>query len=297
MNNPKPESNGGEKTTKPANRNAPWLIPPGVSKGNWDYVRAKQIASGYDEFLYSDPLTKVDWQIIDRYLPTVENMEPTEAPIVADFGCGTGRILSALLDCGYRGIGIDLSLPMLREFGNKTNENSSGKEEGVLRSAQHRSGKLILVNANLVELDGLKDDSVDHAVCMFSTLGMIKGAKHRAAFLAHVRRILKPGGQLFIHAHNVWYQLRHPGGVAWAFKNGWAHLTRKAEFGDRSANYRGLTNMFIHSFRKSEFKKTLQHNGFKKQNWFGVSPGNPNPIEKLPFASSLRLVGWIVVCE
>jgi len=304
--------NDPESGTKPRSGDSPrfnsggsrWQIPRGVTKGNWDYVRAKNIAGQYDQFLHDDPLTEVDWQIIDRYLPPLENQReslegdvisqaPFQAPLVADFGCGTGRTLAPLLRRGYRGVGIDLSIPMLTQFAKKTELESRLESDGAALEPAHPA----LLNANLCELDGLKDNSVDHSICMFSTLGMIAGSSNRASFLSHARRILKPGGLFILHAHNVWFQLRSPGGFRWAISNGWSRLRGEREFGDRMADYRGLRKLFIHSFRKKELQRNLVENGFSDLTWYGVSPGATEVLDSLPMASSLRLVGWIVVCR
>lgn len=268
---------------------ASWQIPRGVSKGNWDYVRARKIAEEYDEFLQDDPLTKVDRQIIDRYLPALDTDANLNSPLVADFGCGNGRTLLPIMNRGYRGLGVDLSFPMLENFAEK-----SATISGAAKNCT-------LMNANLVELDGLKDNSVDHGVCMFSTLGMIAGSHNRATFLQHARRSIKPGGQFIVHAHNVWFQLRHPGGTKWVLQSAFARLRCSAEFGDRVANYRNVNQLFIHSFRRRELQTALHECGFESQTWFGVKPNCselPKPISfKNPFSlRALKLVGWIVVC-
>lgn len=268
-----------------------------MTKGNWDYVRANQIAGQYDRFLHDDPLTVVDREIIDRYLRPVRNDlhsvdekgPASHPPLVADFGCGTGRTLAPVLERGYRGLAIDLSIPMLAQFAQKNSQACSGDSRDANR--------LVLLNANLCELDGIKDDSVDHAICMFSTLGMIAGAKNRALFLSHVRRILKPEGLFILHAHNVWFQLRSPGGIGWALSSAWSQIRGKGEFGDRTADYRGLRNLFIHSFRKHELGRALADHGLADQTWLGIKPGATTASEKFPMGSSLRLVGWIVVCR
>ena len=301
MNNPESSSKPTpSRTARHATSSSAWQIPRGVSKGNWDYVRANQIAEEYDQFLHDDPLTKVDRQIIDRYLhPVDENSAeiqrddpagvPPQAPLVADLGCGTGRTLVPLLQRGYRGLAIDLSMPMLTQFAQKNQTKKFG--------ASLQSGQLTLLNANLCELDGLKDNSIDHAVCMFSTLGMISGSSNRALFLEHVRRILKPGGLFILHAHNVWFQVRSRGGVKWALGNAWSRIRGDREFGDRTADYRGLRKLFIHSFRKNELRRALADQEFGDLTWYGIEPGATEVSERVGLGSSLRLVGWIVVCR
>lgn len=279
--------NGPQSQVSRNYKGASWQIPPGVPKGNWDYVRAGQIANAYDDFLRDDPLTEADWQILNRYLPgvdpKVESNTNSGQPVVADFGCGTGRSLEPLLDRGYSGLAIDLSIPMLRKFGEKVQNNTES------------SRSLIRVQANLVELDGISSESVDHAICMFSTLGMIQGADFRSQFLAHANRMIKPGGYFIVHAHNAVYQLTHRHGFRWGVKSALSHLMGKSEFGDRTATYRGVKDMFIHSFRKRELGQVLKHAGFDELQWFGISPGKSQLVDKVSWSSFCRLAGWIVV--
>ena len=315
LNTPEPNKHrtnrASQETRNSSSPTSAWQIPRGVSKGNWDYVRAGQIAEGYDQFLDGDPLNVIDRQIINRYLPALDSVKSTnqaiDPPIVADFGCGTGRTLLPLLNSGYRGVAIDLSIPMLAKLKEKFEINFSDPRNKRQEDLEHLpknaptkasgQGDLLMLQANLVELNGLADDSIDHGISLFSTLGMIEKATNRARFLQHVRRVIKPDGQFIVHAHNAWFQVRHPRGVRWAASSAWSQLRGTGDFGDRTATYRGVNQMFIHSFRKTELKQALENAGFKKQTWFGILPGATEPVEKFPLASFLRLVGWIVVCS
>ena len=71
------------------------------------------------------------------------------------------------------------------------------------------------LRANLVELGCIRSGAVDYGICMFSTLGMIRGRQNRRRVLAHARRILKPGGLFVLHVHNLWYNLFDPQGRLW----------------------------------------------------------------------------------
>ena len=276
---------------------ANWQIPRGVTASNWEYAQAKHISAGYDKFLLDDPLTMVDRQILDRYLPNRKEEGGENAnlnkPLIADFGCGNGRSLIPLLNRGYQGVGIDLSLPMLNAFQKKIGIDPN-KGTSVLKTGENGC---FWLQANLVELEGIVDGAFDHGLSLFSTLGMIRGNENRQVFLEHARRTIKPGGWFIIHAHNVWYQLRYPGGLRWALGNGIRAIRGKAEFGDRESNYRGINNMFIHSFRRRELLKSLSLAGFREFDWFGVSPHQDQPVDGLPMGQSLRLVGWVVACR
>ena len=50
---------------------------------------------------------------------------------------------------------------------------------------------------------------------MFSTLGMIRGRAARKQALGEAVRILRPGGRLALHVHNLLLNLRDPQGRSW----------------------------------------------------------------------------------
>ena len=279
-----------------------WQSPKGVTKGNFDYVRAHHIANNYDSFLKDDPLNDVDWQIIGRYLPELCAKKVQPPPIVGDFGCGTGRSLLPLIERGYRGVAIDLSIPMLKKLVEKSNQSRRRETKHVWLitdcwNAGQQPQKLVLVQSNLVELSGIQDQSLDHGVCMFSTLGMISGSENRMTFLKHARRVIKPDGYLIVHAHNVMNQLRHRNGIRWAAKSLFDHVLRKSEFGDRTATYRGVAQMYIHSFRRSEFRNALTSAGFEIHAWHAIPEQAESPPNRAVQKMGLDQVGWIAVCR
>ena len=154
---------------------AQWQIPPGLVPGTWDYIRGKQIAEGYDEFLHDDPLSELDSKLLEKYFPPTATA--SKDTWIADFGAGTGRSIIPLISHGYCGLAVDLSEPMLAKLRDKCQD-------------------AVCLKANLVELDFLASQSMDHAICLFSTLGMISGRDFRRQFLEHVRRIVKQVDQL-----------------------------------------------------------------------------------------------------
>jgi len=205
-------------------------------------------------------------------------VELENKPVVVEFGCGTGRTLIPLIERGYFSIGVDLSLPMLEQM-------SRNFLETFGHPPNHES--LISIQANFVELEGLADDCCDHGVCLFSTLGMIAGSNHRRRFLDHARRTICEGGVFVLHAHNLWQQLRHPGGWSW-FAGHVIDVARgRCELGDRFSRYRNISEMFIHSFRKRELESLLNDAGFNVETWHRVEDRQ----------QSTATVGWVLVCR
>ena len=178
-----------------------WQLPPGMTRGLWDYIHSRPIADDYDAYFAYNRLFQFDEQVVIRAL---QGRGVGPGSVVADLGCGTGRILIALGRLGLRGLAVDLSEPML----------------AVVRAkAQLEKLPIQCIRANLVQLESVADESVDGAVSLFSTLGMIRGRANRQRALQHACRILRPGRPFVIHVHNFWFNLWDPGGPWWVLSS------------------------------------------------------------------------------
>ena len=252
-----------------------WQLPPGVSRGTWDYVHSQSVADDYDDYFAFNSLFEFDEHVLAEFL------QPTG--LVADLGCGTGRALVPLVRKGHSGLAVDLSENMLRIVQEKADLDSLPIE---------------CVQANLVELDAIAENSVDHAICMFSTLGMIRGRANRRQALKHFRRILKPGGRFVLHVHNYWFNLRDPGGPGWLIKNLLvAPRSKEIELGDKWFPYRGVQNMYLHVFRWSELAADLADANFKIVERIPLDVARRHRLRWPWLFGALRTNGWIVVCE
>jgi SAM-dependent methyltransferase len=252
-----------------------WQLPRGVPRGLWEYAQSPQIASDYDSYFAENSLFEFDEQIL---LSTFER--PGR---VVDLGCGTGRALLPLLRQGLQGLAVDLSHHMLRQVAEK------GAAEGL---------RVDCLRANLVELDCVADGSIEYAMCMFSTLGMIRGRAHRRALLAHARRILKPQGRFVLHVHNFWHNLLDPGGPWWVLSSLLAAPFRSdEEVGDKFFHYRGIPNMFLHVFRPGELQRDLRWAGLAIERTIPLDAARRHPLRHPWLLGRIRANGWIVVCR
>ena len=256
-----------------------WQLPDGVSPGTWDYANQPAIATGYDEYFAGHPLFQLDQSLLLENLPPAENVGTT----VADLGCGTGRALAMLAEHGYRGLAIDLSQHMLQM---------------TLHKANDQQLPIVAVRANLVDLNGLRDACVDHAVSLFSTLGMVRGRRFRVEALRQTWRILKPSGCFILHVHNLWSAMYDPGGFLWHMKSWWTSRGQPdVDWGDRIYPYRGLPNMFLHNYRLSELKHDLHSAGFRIVRIYPVSRTAGEIFHGKRCLPRLRAGGWIAVCR
>ena len=141
---------------------------------------------------------------------------------------------------------------------------------------------------------------------------MIRHERYRRQFLEHARRILRPKGKFILHAHNVWSQLLDRGGIQWFAKHLVNVARKQNEFGDRFSDYRGIRNMFIHSFRKRELIRLLEQSHFSVQEIYHVTrtlldqiescnnddeAAMAQAIDETHGAGMLKTIGWIVVCQ
>ncbi|QJW99803.1 class I SAM-dependent methyltransferase [Frigoriglobus tundricola] len=160
-----------------------WQLPPGVDRGLWNYLHANEMVAGYDEQMRESPLARADIAFCERSF--------TPPGRLLDLGCGTGRLCAHFAAKGFDCVGVDLS-------------------EEMLAKARTNVPPASFLQANLVELTELPDQSFDSAACLFSTLGMVRGAGNRAKVMANAFRVLKPGGRFVLHVHNRFF-----GGLGW----------------------------------------------------------------------------------
>lgn len=254
-----------------------WQLPKGVTRGLWEYTHSSTIATDYDDFFEHHSLLKLDEELV-RNSVSYKNGE-----LIADLGCGTGRALVPLVRDGARGLAVDLSEHMLVEVRQKADEEDLPIE---------------CVLANLVDLQCLADDCVDHAICLFSTLGMIAEHSNRVTAVQHMRRIIKPGGRLVLHVHNYWAHLFDPGGIFAIVRNLIeSRFAGRAARGDRYFPYRGVPKMYLHSFTERELRELLHNNGFRQTKFNPLNETQSGPLRLPRLMRWIRASGWIVVCE
>lgn len=243
---PSASAQTGSTSTRQTDPRPQWRRPAGVAAGTWEYVGQRSIADHYDAFVADTPLCRLDLRILAELFT---GSRTPGGEIILDLGCGSGRAALPLATRGYAVVGIDLSQAMLEVLSSKSIQAAA---------------KLVLpLRANLVQLDCLADGTADHAVCLFSTLGMIQGRQHRRQMLRHVSRVVRPGGSLLVHVHHRWAALREHAGMTALAQSWWRSLRRRdCEFGDATYTYRGLERMFLHRFSRHELLQDLKRSGW-----------------------------------
>ncbi|WP_439620864.1 class I SAM-dependent DNA methyltransferase [Gemmata sp.] len=238
-----------------------WQLPQGVDRGLWDYLHAADMVAGYDEQMRASPLAGADVAFCERAFPTPGRL--------VDLGCGTGRLCAHFAGKGYDCVGVDLS-------------------DEMLARARESGARVEWVKANLVDLAELPAASFDYAACLFSTLGMVRGAENRAKVVANAFRLLKPGGRFVLHAHNRFF---HRLGRTRVLAQRWKTLVGSTSAGDitMSQAYGGAP-LTLHHFTQREVLGLLEAAGFAVRDVFATGDdGRP--------ATSTRVYGWLVLSE
>jgi SAM-dependent methyltransferase len=200
-----------------------------------------------------------------------------------DLGCGTGRLLLPFAKRGYWTLGVDLSEEMLRVVGEKAT---------AAEIAIHR------LRANVVELEGLRDQSFNYAACLFSTLGMIAGAAERRQVLAHAHRLMKPGGRFILHVHNRWFNVCHREGRRWLILNGLRALVGIEGAGDKHMPvHQGVAGLTLHLFTRGETVGLLRDAGFRILEIQPVSIQGDGRVRAPWWLGGLCAYGYLIAAE
>lgn len=266
-----------QKADDPASRARPadWELPAGVDRGLWDYVTDPGVARGYDAGLAGSALFRLDQQFVERHCPVTGRL--------IDLGCGTGRLLIALARRGNSVLGVDLSAEMLAVASEKA------RQAGV---------PVQMLRANLTELDCLAANCFDAAACLFSTLGMIRGADQRRRVVAHAHRLLKPGARLLLHVHNRWFNLWTRDGRHWLARNTLGALLGRTSAGDRLMPvHQGVANLTLHLFTHREVCRLLKSVGFRIVEVQPISLRSDGKVCCPWWLGKLRAYGYLIAAE
>lgn len=269
-----PDANAKPQAAKKA-MVADWQLPPGVSRGLWEYVHDPAIARGYDAALADTPLLGWDVDFVREHCPTPGRL--------LDLGCGTGRLSVGFAQQGYRCLAVDLSEEMLAVVGDKARAASVAIDRAKI---------------NLVDLSSLADASFDYAACLFQTLGMIAGAEARQQVVAHVLRLLRRGGVFVLHAHNLWFHLGTRHGRRLLLRNLREAILGREPLGDfLMPPHQGIGPMPMHLFRRGEVARLLRGTGFEIVEVRPV-PLGPSPRLSCPWwLPGLRSYGYLAAAR
>lgn len=232
------------------------------------------MALDYDRYFSGTRLFDFDVQVLDELLSVPGKL--------LDLGCGSGRHVVHFARRGFAVTGLDLSPHML-----------GVTREKLLKEGLHAE----LVQQDFCDLGAFEPDSFDYVVCMFSTLGLIRGRTNRLQALREVSRVLKPGGLYVCHVHNRWHNLYDPQGRLWLLKTYLTMPFQGYEVGDKiMENYRLIPRMYLHIFSVGEVRRMVRRAGLKLQEVIGLNRARDGRLASARLCS-IKANGFLVVAQ
>jgi alkylated DNA repair protein alkB family protein 8 len=176
--------------------------------------------------------------------------------LIADFGCGSGRHVSALVNCGCEVLAVDISPIMVK-----------------LCLSKFRGGdRYSLVNGVVCDIGFLpfKSCSIDHALCI-ATIHHIPTFKARLDSVNEIYRVLKRFGILILSAWAL-YQTRFIKLIPRMLLD--RVFGRVLEFGDVYIPWKSRNAVYMrfhHLFSRREFVKLCSSSKFSIAYIYGKS--------------------------
>ena len=263
-----------------------WQLPTGVDRGLWDYLNAADMVAVYDEQMRASPLAATDVAFCEKAFPIPGRL--------IDLGCGTGRLCIHFAEKNYECVGVDLSQEMLTKALENWERNRALTPQPPLPGGEGEwepggvgSATPAFLKSNLTEMTELPTASFEYAACLFSTLGMVRGAENRAKVIANAFRLLKPGGQFVLHVHN-----RYFGGLGGKQVFAQAAKLLVGQSGDITMTqaYAGAP-LTLHHFTKREAVRLLMACGFRVTEVLAVG------IDGKAAWPWWRVYGWLIHAE
>lgn len=271
----KPEKDVVTERHRESRRPADWELPVGVDRALWDYLNNDSVAYDYDTYFSEHNLLRLDREFLDRHF-----VRPGR---LLDLGCGTARLTIHFARRGFDAIGVDLSEKMLAVARQKF------QQEGL---------PAVLVKANICALDCFASESVDYAISMFSTLGMVIGSEERQQAIRSTHRLLRPGGLFGLHLHNWWYNLSDPQGRRWLLRDAMKRLLGRPGAGDKvMESYRGIPGLRLHVFTAREVLREMSRGGFTLREAYPLCPSRSGRWAGAPWLANFRSNGWLWMFE
>ena len=251
----------------------PWRLPEGVNVPLWEYVHTPRLAVEEDAYFAGHPLFAADARILDDRFVTPGRL--------VDLGCGAGRHAIRFASQGILG---RRHRPVAADAGDRDAQGGRGWESRCCRSRRTFAAWV-----------AFSAGTFDYAVSMFSTLGMIRGRVARRMALAEAFRILRPGGRLALHVHNLWLNLSESSGPNAGSSGQFGRASGfETELGDRRMTYRGIPRMEVHLYRWGELKRELRGAGLRIDEVIPLEDVSYRQIDRPWLLPSIRAGGWIV---
>jgi SAM-dependent methyltransferase len=217
-----------------------------------------------------------DCEEAERFISTIfDHHRPPPGGVVFDVACGMGRHALSVAGRGYRVVGVDLSLPLLRRARRTLADESSGAREA---SGSH---SLLLVQADVRSLPFQSNPGrADLVLNLFTSFGYFLIDEENRLALDAMASALRPGGKLVLDFLNRPYVIRNLIPDDEQYRDGvWIRQTRRVTEGDLRIE-KTITLRYpderienhvesVRLFDRDDLESMLQESGLALLSWWG----------------------------
>ena len=234
-----------------------WQLPEGVNAPLWQYTHTPRLAAEEDAYFCGSPA-------VPCRRPDPRRAVRQRRAGWWTWAAGRGDTPSGSRERGFSG---RRRRPVAADARDRRPEGGRGRGRAAPgRGEPLPAGLLPRRDLRLRPLD------VQHAGDDPRTRARVDGR------WANSRRILRPGGRLALHAHNLWLNLRDRQGRAWLVKHAVRSIFARDELGERRMTYRGIPGMRVHLYRWGELKRSLRRAGFRIDEVLPLDEVSSEPI-------------------
>src|SRR5262249_41085559 len=116
--------------------------------------------------------------------------------------------------------------------------------------------------------------------------------------VAHVFRLLRPGGKFVLHVHNRWFNVWDPQGRRWLLRDLAGSLLRGVTGGDRVMPvHQGIAGLTLHLFTRRAAERLLTGVGFRLREVRPVSLAPDGRLRWPWWCAGLRAYGYLLAAE
>ena len=168
---------------------------------------------------------------------------------ILDVGCGSGRLYELFSDRKIEYFGIDFAKRLIKLAKRKYSEDT-GKEE--------KKNIPTFINIDALRLPF--DDNFFDKIFSVAVLHHIPSSEKRLEFLLEIKRVLKPGGEVFLTVWNLWQKKYIK--LILKFSGKKIFKKSKLDFFDVFLPFQN-NQRYYHCFRKKELEDIIKEAGLK----------------------------------
>ena len=164
----------------------------------------------------------------------------------------------------------------------------------VKKDLKEKNLDAALYNLDITNLSKIKNNFFHYVICMYNSLGSVHSKRNRQKAINELARVLKKGGIMAIHVHNMNGDLFNFRNMLWTL-SGYFPRGIGMERGDYYYRHESLGTTYQHLFTLKEMRQHFKNAGLKIEKEIFLSKNQDRYCAGL--LKHLRSGGFIFVCR